>query len=574
MLKRLRILLVACFFVTQALIGQNANSIVIHLDVDAGQIKAEDKSKIPFDQPFFIEGTTKNTGIKAVMIKYKVHGGFEDRHYFADGHTPDAEGYIDLGQYPIRNGTFTFIAPKLHPNEFYDFVFDFQEALGLSETVNNQLRLNILNTVNAAYTITVGQTAPSQALLTMNATIAKDIKAATNNKPLYNADNQAVGDLTDYITEDPLLSNSLGNLANYNAEIYKLNKALLFLAEPDEEREEVVYNTLKAYDQLLVAMDSTVTKVLANDAYKTRLEAPVNILVDANTTLKTVLEFVQNDGNRATFNLDKAQLHRLNIKNIADLPGTNSYVFEILIGRAKMKGNIVESASAYDVQSVELLLASLVHLQNFKDADGNLLLPQGSLTPLNNLLINWLSKVGQIDDWQSKITDEINTHTTLLENTYSRFSVLTRADTYTDIQSEESPYIGIDFGVMVAPEISSTFVFEGVNFHLKPVNRHAKFSDLKGWDEQLKRISFSFGVAQRVGDYNDTYENLVGVGSPFVGVGYRLNRMIRINAGGLFYKSQDPNPIINETSVKGTYFLSASIDIKLKDAIQIIGNFL
>ena len=127
---------------------------------------------------------------------------------------------------------------------------------------------------------------------------------------------------------------------------------------------------------------------------------------------------------------------------------------------------------------------------------------------------------------------------------------------------------------MFAPEIGSSFLFESVNIHLTPVNRKANFSDYKGWDCVLKRVSIMLGIAQRIGNYDDNFGTVTNIGSPFVGMGVRLNRMIRFNSGVLFYQDQNSNPLITKKISKGTYFVSASLDIKLKDAFTFIGNLL
>ncbi len=560
------------FFVLQSF-GQRVEKIIINLNVDSGLFNAADVSEIPFDEIFYIKGTTANEQLKKVTVKYKPLGGFTNKHYFVKDivkYPRDSDGYVTIGTYNIINKTFQFASHKLHPNENYEFIFLFEEKLILDKAKNDELRLNILTKVEDAYGFDVDRI-PEGTIANLGKDISNEIKKATNNKPLYGAENVLISDVGDILDNDTPLQDSFNVIDSISGKMYVVQKGIT-IADVGRNRYGTIYNILENYKAQKTVLQQGVQEMLNDAHFKDIIAQPANASLSNQQTLKSVLEFIYYDCLRSSFDLRKTAANFSN-ERITDLKNTNSYIFDILLGKAKLKGIIVEPSSGYDITSVEVLLSGLIQLQNAKKADGNVVIAADTLDPLMEALTEWIKKVSEIEQKQGLIDQEKQRSAVILEGIYSKFSLKIEEDTQVDIESKESPYLGLDFGILVAPEINSTFVFQGVNFHLSPVNRRANFSDLEGLDFWAKRISFSLGVAQRIGSYEDSYENLIAVGSPFAGVGFRINRMLRINGGVLFYKKTDSNPVISDKVVTGTYFFSASVDIKLKEAFKFIGTF-
>ena len=566
------------FFIGLSVNSQNSNSITINLDIDTKQFKTEDLEKIPFDQAFFIKGSTKDKKIKSVKVKYKVFGGFTDKHYFVKNKPRDAQGYVVLGEFPLVNQTFTITSDMLHSNEVYEYVFEFKETFELAKDQNDQLKSSILNSLDETFNYKKDVTAGD--ITAWVTTVDQEIRIAAGNKKLYDKNDSEITDFTAHLTTDPAINTAFRTITTTNNKMYLSNERLTHVDVAASGKKEIIYDFIEELKSQKAALNANINTVLTNAHYKKIISEKVNLLVDSQTTLKDVFEIIYNDNNRSNFSNLAKNGTNFPKSNITDLIKTNnSYLFSVLLGDLKIKGPSLDASESYDIKSGELLLASLFKLQNIKKADGTSLIVTGSPLDqgINNLtshLIEWIREVRNIEQNQQNIKTGKARYVKILNGVYSQFSFKTTADTSVDIETKESPYLGIDFGVLVAPAISSTFLFEGINFHLSPVNRRAKYSDLEGWDEFYKRVSVSFGVAQRVGSYDDNYENLIGVGSPFAGLGVRLNRMIRINGGVLFYKTRDPRPNVSDSRVNGTYYLSASVDIKLKDALQIIGNFI
>ena len=555
--------------------SQRENKIIVNLDADAGEFKSEDIAKIPFDQNFFIHGKTKNNKIKLVDVRYKLLNYNKKKHYFIDSTTVMSDDFIEVGRDSVKNGAFQIFAPKLHPNEYYEFEFTFQENIDLPEAKNNQLRLSLITAIDKSVSYKNSKITESN-INALSSEVSKSIRHATGKKPLYFKSNEPIENLSNLLLKDNAINSAFQNLTKYNADIYEAQKKLLFVDWKSNgwSKHEIVYKIIKELNSKKSAIIDAVTFILEEPSLQQQINTPANTIVNPNISLRDMFQFLISDYARSNFDIARNETNFPTLYAIDILDRSQSYFLEVLVGNAKIKGNIIEKTDGYQKESVQLVLATLIQLQSIKKEDGSTVLPNNEIDELVEYLLTWLNLVKVIDDNQSNINLEKKVNAQLLTDVTSSFSFRTDADTFVTIDTEKSPYIGIDFGVLVAPKISSTFFFEGLNFHLRPVNRKAKFSDLEGWDMWLKRTSVFFGVAQRIGSYDDNYKNLVGVGSPFVGIGFRINRMIRLNGGYMFYKTEDTHPLSSSTSINSTYFLSASIDIELKKALTIIGNFL
>ncbi|UJH67360.1 hypothetical protein [Allomuricauda sp. SCSIO 65647] len=585
--------------------GQKQKRIVINLDVDAREFKSEDLSKIPFDQHFFIYGKTKNEKIKTVEVRYKLINYKPGKHYFfvpnedeqevidslkavykkrkAENKDKDDKKeinenydlYIKVDSAIVHNGSFKIFAPKLHPNEYYSFEFIFKENINLPEAENKKLRLSLLTTIDGAVSYKNTNFKESD-IIRLRENISQQIEQATGNVPLYDKDDKVITDLSKLLIKDKSLKKSFDDLANYNKKIVEAQKKLFFVDWKDNQwsKFEIAYKIINELSTNKESAVNAIESILASTFLSEELDKPVNSVLDPEITLKGMLEFILNDYSRSEYGFQrtKTSFPTMYLDDVRDK--SQSYILEILTGNAKIKGNIIEQTAKYDQQSAQLLLATFIRIQNLKKENGDSFVPAKKFETLNSYFLKWLEQVRIIESFQADIDAEKEVNVNILKDVYTSFSFTADTDTFVTIDTKETPYVGIDFGILVAPEISSTFLFEGLNFHIRPVNRNAKFSDLQGLDMWLKRTSIFFGVAQRVGSYDDNYKNLIGVGSPFVGLGFRINRMIRLNGGFLFYKTEETHPLSNATNVESTYFLSASIDIELKEALKILGGFL
>lgn len=123
-----------------------------------------------------------------------------------------------------------------------------------------------------------------------------------------------------------------------------------------------------------------------------------------------------------------------------------------------------------------------------------------------------------------------------------------------------------DAGVLWAPGFGYWGVGANSHFYFTPVNRNQCTTEYRGMDHVLKRVSV-FGGVSLFRIHSDTeVQHLWTNGSPVVGVG--LNRLpvvpARLNAGIIWLRQDDPNPLVTRDVVKRDLFISGTVDFELR----------
>ena len=108
------------------------------------------------------------------------------------------------------------------------------------------------------------------------------------------------------------------------------------------------------------------------------------------------------------------------------------------------------------------------------------------------------------------------------------------------------------------------------HFYFVPVNRNECTSDYQGVDHILKRVSVFGGFSLLELDSDADVAHLFASGTPMFGIG--LNRLpylgpVRINAGFMRLKQDDPNPLVDQARLKWDPFLGLALDIELKSVL-------
>ena len=141
-------------------------------------------------------------------------------------------------------------------------------------------------------------------------------------------------------------------------------------------------------------------------------------------------------------------------------------------------------------------------------------------------------------------------------------------------------YFGLDVGLAVAPTIHEVFPYLGINIYFRPVNKNAlpprahtlwrRFSLLLGytWTDNLLRSGQRVGLFARNGGSSSANAMMV------LGGGYRFTDTLKGAGGVLFFKEPNPNPLIPDTSLSTTPFLSLSWDWDIVATIKDLGSLL
>jgi hypothetical protein len=579
--------LIGFFYVSLNVYGQRDDFIYITFDTKTWDISESDKQKIPFDQAFIIRGSFgEDSEVNSIKLKYKLlnhcrkdsvptdnnclyYYKKRKHYYFYNAENKlrlEEDGYVHLDSVTFKGNIKKFEIPvgPLHDNEKYIFSFEVTKKKIISPDEQQKLKKEIIIETKKAfdYRTNNGNIIEEYAELIDN--VNNIVTETLSEDKFYNESGQVVT-FENLLATDISIVEKKNEIFNLNDNLRKYNQALSFggkhLSQTKYARTDSLILLLNSKSEII---KSSIDEILEHKDFSEIINEPLNRVVDDQVSVKEVLEFISSDIERWAF---------YSLPNEPDSIPTNRYIIEVLLGRAKIKGNIIENTDKFDQKSGLLLWSAFNFLQNAKYKNGKKVLPFEWIKPIYENLEKWNSNVQSFDNLNDELFNQSDNIADLFNDLYSKNNVQISISTTELLKTRESKYLGIDFGAMFAPEISSTFVFEGFNFYFKPVNKNVSTKDIKGWDRVFKTMSLSFGIAQRVGNtYNDNYEELVGVGSPFVGMGYRLNKNLRLSSGAIFYESTNFNPLITETQVKSTYFFALSLDVSFQDIIKTLSG--
>src|SRR6185503_8879409 len=148
----------------------------------------------------------------------------------------------------------------------------------------------------------------------------------------------------------------------------------------------------------------------------------------------------------------------------------------------------------------------------------------------------------------------------------ARTLILADASTLGNFTTSQKNYISLDAGLSWAPELEEVVPYLGTNIYFRPVNRNAPLSSLGNFRQTFsRRFSMTFGLtASSIADESSaggTQTDLFGNQSLMLGAGLRVTDAMRLGAGAIVFKEDDPSPLINEEKLNTSYYLSLSFDI-------------
>ena len=163
-----------------------------------------------------------------------------------------------------------------------------------------------------------------------------------------------------------------------------------------------------------------------------------------------------------------------------------------------------------------------------------------------------------LDDLVDQLALELDSKVRLLGTTTGNYE--TRA----------SFYISADVGVGYAPDVEEMFTYFGTNIYFRPVNKKAPLRGLSF----LKRFSLMIGLTNESLQSEGQLKGIVGTSPLLVAGGFRLNDFLRLSAGAVVFKDEDPNPLITEEQLSWSPYVSLSIDWNLRKIFARFGGAL
>ncbi|BFM45274.1 hypothetical protein CFS9_39150 [Flavobacterium sp. CFS9] len=513
---------------------------VVTYDIDKREFV---ENILPFDESFKIKFKSTKS-ISLIQVKYKIDQNepidekFRKKYYFQEN--ADTTGFIvsDLRNVSSLNFSIGGIGP-LHPNTPYIFEFYIYEKVNATDNAANLLKADVQKFINKLY---------------LDTDILPNSKEITDQFNLIVQ--KHVSDLYDKNGHRLTVSNLFSSdLAYYISELTIAKTAIKTAIENNESDAKGIKpsNFGANFCTLIENIDS---KDLANSGIFTE---PMNLLIDEynNVTLQEMINFYKLNCNR-DFAYSSSILNGKNKFN-------NKLELQTLSKEERYK----------NIESLELFKSSIILMNKLKTKSDNQLYFQGDINnSINTRLDKIIAEENTINDNRNKIS-ELNANTpNILLNKYSQTAFRNDYMAITDVESKATPYINLDLGLLYASKLQDVFALQTVNFHLLPVNRNAIFSKLQGWDKFFKQACFQIGLAQRLGPTDESYHNFLtgDLGTPYIGLGFRVNRILRVSAGMIVYREDNNNPIITDKITKGSFSFTITINSALSSALGLVGG--
>ena len=123
-------------------------------------------------------------------------------------------------------------------------------------------------------------------------------------------------------------------------------------------------------------------------------------------------------------------------------------------------------------------------------------------------------------------------------------------------------YAGLDYAAIYSKNLNELRKFITVNIYFGPVSdTPTQYSSNKKLNWIQERFSLTFGLS--VGDLSSNENSdIEGDNAYIYGIGFRLNKYFRINAGNMLYRSKTSGGMEDDFSV------GASIDLTAFDALK------
>ncbi|MFH6991856.1 hypothetical protein [Flavobacterium sp. FlaQc-48] len=522
--------------------SQSKETIVTY-DID----KREFESILPFDESFKIKFKSTKL-ISLIQIKYKIDqkGPIDDKFkkkYYFQKDADTQSGYIssDLRNVTLANFSIGGIGP-LHPNTPYIFEFYIYEKINLADEASNSLKADVRKVINKLYV--------DKDVLPDPATIESQFTTMLQKhvQNLYDKDGRPLDVQNLFSTE----------LASYKGELSTAKTNI-----------ETAVGNYDGYAKSILPSDfggsfcSLVEKLNPQElSNPILLDEPLNLLIEGfdDVTLNEMIAFYKLNCNRDF-----------------------TYSSSIFNGKAKFADKLAIQILSKDqtyknIESLQLFKSSTILMDKLKLKSDNSFYfkKEIDLSSINGRLDKLIQEERTINENRNTIT-ELNTNVPdVLVNKYTQTSFRNDYKAITDVETAATPYINLDLGLLYACELKDVFALQTVNFHLAPVNRNAIFSDLKGWDKFFKQACLQIGLAQRLGPTDDTYHTFLtgDLGTPYIGLGFRLNRILRVSAGMIAYQQDNDNPIITDKVTKGSFSFTVTINSALSSALGFVGGVL
>lgn len=508
--------------------------------VDLGSGVTSGVLGLPFDVPFRMKGPT-TPSFRKISLTYQVSSSYANQNklQWKGSTAPITWTYVgDQPEWRLPVG-------PIHPNVPYDFIFKLTRVPDVKAPEKEKFKLEAYKILEAFY----------------------DIPAGISDQTINAANAALNGQLIALVPPGQKIIYPDGT--PYTINMHDLPFSMMLQTLKDAKLKQMSMGT-----DLLSVRNIFTRPEHKYSAFRSRLASIINNPSLLKPTSKAIIDGVIDAGN-----IKYKAVKMIEIGNLAKQSGHR--IDEVFEGKLTFNS----SANAWAaVQKPDIELMQLIH-QFFYKLNDNLDLAAGTKVftaedlSIIQILLDVFKDITATQIFNDQLTERKNAALAkfpdvladkLLSSTY-----IIHDQSYIDAVSQSTPYIGLDVGFSYIPGYSQLFIYEGVNFYFMPVNKDAPlsyFTKRRYW--WLKRVSVHLGLTQSlIKVENKRYMPLIdGVGSLMAGAGLRINRIMRINAGYMFFYEKDNHPLIDKKHFTAMPQFSFTFDINIGRALGGFGT--
>ncbi|MBC7874238.1 MAG: hypothetical protein H7Y01_09595 [Ferruginibacter sp.] len=546
--------LLALVFLSAAVFSQRSKieTIVIGLDQ-----KGHAETEWPFDLSFYISGAV-GEDVMAVVYNYRIQNEMTRKKKwvsFPDPGLTDSTGYLKKprGWKPGvgDNSKFVMLCDGLHPNVKYDFQFVLTRKVKLDDKLVEEMRKKLADHLKGFFKSKLETEITSENLKSENTALRGIIMSYFPGKDL-----RMKADTT----------------KKFDFNIFDLSPAVR-IAQAQSPNFINATTTYQKETKKVIAVFTGITSQLFAD-----IDLIQKDRIKLNGYSKEVLKVPFNPG------LDEFKAYTLldGIKLLRQISLRPSIMEDILTGKLKIINNsFTESGGEYHTESILFLSSVLSELSSgvIRDTVEGVEVPRFSyFKSMQESFEKMSSNIRKIADARSELSQVQSLLPDILSKIVQLEGVETEVLPVVDVVSDKTPYISAEAGIAYVQTFQSVAHYRGANIYFAPIEKRAPLKNFKGINRVWKSLSFQIGVANFFGDRAVNTYSLLGKSAKTadlnLALGWRLNRIIKINAGIIPYKTNNFNSINDKTKTRAAGYVSIGIDVNLLKAFGDVATLL
>lgn len=526
--------LVICSMAVLSSLAQTKQLPEVSVDLGSGVISGA--LGLPFDVPFRIKGTT-TPSLRKISLKYKVSGSYahSEKLQWTGNANPSTWSYVgDQSEWRLPVG-------PIHPNVPYDFIFTVTRIPDVKQPEKEKFKQEAYKILEAFYSDPTG----------INSGTITATNAALNNQ------------LNALIPPGQKIVYPDGT--TYSIDINALPFSTLLQTLKDVKNRQMSMVTS------LTSVRNIFTSSLYN-AYRLKLKNIIDTTNLLTPDSKLIIDGVIDAG------ISKYKgVKMIDLGHLAKQP--SHHIDDVFDGTFTINNGAWARAQKPDIDLMRLSYQFYYVLaSNLDMVAGGKAFTSTEISMIRVLLGLFKSIIDThvFNEGLNELKETtLNRFPDVLADKFVSATYIVNDQSYIDAVSQSTPYIGLDVGLAYIPGYEQLFIYEGVNFYFMPVNKDAPLSNFckrRYW--WLKRLSIHLGLTQNlIKVENNRYVPLIdGIGSLLIGAGLRINRIMRINAGYMFFYEKDNNPLKDEKHFTALPQFSFTFDINIAKALGSFGT--